>query len=101
MQTTERTNEAVSRAAIESVLEDDEDFRTDYSGRGMYGATCFGIVTSNVPRTLMLMATGIIEASDIEGGEGIDLVSELAGVARVDSMGLSSIVYFPGYELDS
>ena len=94
------TKEAVSRAAIESYLSDIEEIRTEYSGRGMYGGTCFGIVTTNVPRTLMEMAAGIIDASDIEGGEGVDLVMDLDNVATVDGMGRSSIVYFPGFELD-
>jgi hypothetical protein len=92
------TKEAIDHFAIESYLTDDEDIRTDYQSRGMSG-TCFGVVTTNVPRTLMEIAAGIIDGSYIDSEEGLDLVLDLANVARVDSMGLSSIVYFPGYEL--
>lgn len=97
---TTKTNEAVSRSAIESYLEDDEDFRRDYSGRGMYSATCFGIVTDNVAKTMMLMAAGILDGDAGKDGDPMDLVLDLANAATVDSMGFQRIVYFPGYELD-
>lgn len=51
----------------------------DYSGRGMYGKTCYGI-ESNDHRD-----TEIIEACARHGLRG----------ARVDSMGKGVIVYFP------
>lgn len=91
--------EVISRSAIESFLSEYEEIRSDYSGRGMYGKTCFGIVTDNLPRTLMEIAAGIVDYSDADSGEGVDLVLDLAGVVCVDSMGLSSIVYFPGFDL--
>ena len=55
----------------------DEPLRDNYSGRCMYGATCFGIVTDD--------PEGLIEAA-IEAG--------LKG-ARTDSMGFDTIVYWP------
>jgi len=51
--------------------------RTSYSGRGMYGKTCVGIVCDNASECL-----------EVAGAHGIR-----GGV--VDSMGLSVIVYWP------
>lgn len=48
--------------------------RTDYSGRGMFGSTCYGI-TCNDPQD-------VIAEVGIKG-------------ARTDSMGRSTIVYWP------
>ena len=55
---------------------DNNDVRliTDYSGRCMYGATCYGVITDNIEDTIAeLGITG----------------------AKTDNMGLSYIVYFP------
>ena len=51
--------------------------REGYSGRGMYGEQCWGIVHDN--------AYEVIEVAALHGLTG----------AQVDSMGLSSIVYWP------
>lgn len=57
-------------------LEVGGELRTDYSGRGMYGATCYGIVTND--------ATFCIETAAEHGVKG----------ASVDSMGTKVIVYW-------
>lgn len=49
----------------------------NYSGRGMYGKRCWGIVTSNM--------VDCIETAACKGLTG----------AETDSMGLQSIVYWP------
>lgn len=54
--------------------------REDYSGRGMYGATCYGIVTDD--------ATNCLEIAGEHGLKG----------ARTDGMGLKTIVYWPSIE---
>lgn len=51
--------------------------REDYSGRGMFGATCLGVVT-RTPRQL-------VKAAATLGLHG----------HRTDSMGISTIVYWP------
>jgi len=63
-------------AKIEAAVEDDDSLslRKDYSGRGMFGKTCYGIVCDNP-------------------GDVIAQVG-LPG-ARQDSMGKSAIVYWP------
>lgn len=53
------------------------NLRQNYSGRGMYGETCVGIVTD--------APMDCIEGAVSRGIRG----------ARTDSMGLSTIVYWP------
>ncbi len=54
-------------------------FREKYSGRGMYGRTCVGIVTDS--------PEDVIADAGIRG-------------AHTDDMGLSTIVYWPSLSLD-
>lgn len=78
--------EALYRAGL------DEDYlRTDYSGRAMYGAECFGIVhdgQGELIRFFLYLASGDL---------GTEAAAALAGAAQRDSMGHSTITYFPGY----
>jgi len=57
-----------------------------YSGRGMYGETCLGIVTDNVAKTLLTLA------SCLPDGMLADLAEE---TVCTDSMGRNAIVYWP------
>lgn len=54
----------------------EDDLRENYSGRGMYGSTCYGIVTDD--------PDGLVERAVELGLKG----------ACTDSMGLSTIVYW-------
>ena len=84
------------RNAIRRALEDCDDavesVQTDYSGRDMYGAKCFGIVTDDPFRVVgsMSMSLGMAGYDDL----AIDLYSNTC----IDDMGLSKIVYFPDVE---
>lgn len=79
----------------------------EYSGRAMYGDRCFGVIVDSVSSVFaMLAALGFqLGYDDAEDGIGedvdVDLASDLARAARTDNMGYSTIVYFPGFELDS
>lgn len=66
-------------------LDPDEALREDYSGRFMYGDTCLGIVC-DVPQFALFCAALGATADDWD----------FVGRVRSDSMGLSSIFYFPG-----
>lgn len=81
------------------------DFRSDYSGRGMYGATCIGFVIDS--QSVMALGIAIAHALDevarlerLRASDDESDVDELAAAfargVREDSMGLQSIVYFPG-----
>ncbi len=64
-------------------------FRTDYSGRFMYGRTCVGIVIDDgVYETIVSLCDFLHES-------GIECVSDMLGTIHSDSMGLSQIIYFP------
>ena len=65
---------------------------TSYSGRAMYGDDCLGIVTDNVAKTMLLLASGLAE----QGGRASDLLEALTTTSvREDSMGHRNVVYFP------
>jgi hypothetical protein len=73
---------------------EDKDCRVyeQYSGRCMYGSKCFGLVgdsISNMSMRLVIFLT--------RNGEE-DLAERLYNNVRTDSMGLSSIIYFPNVE---
>lgn len=95
---TEIRKDLIEDAAFDSdILTDREDaspedayLTFDYSGRFMYGKTCFGIVggISEYGRFLVQLAS--------TGPEGEDAAHELAQRVSTDSMGLDSIFYFPG-----
>lgn len=92
-------SEMLARATVVDALYDaglDEDALYEgYSGRGMLGADCFGIVgyVSDVTKFLIRLV-----AQDDE--QGVDLAESLADSMRSDGMGTSTIFYFPGYEVE-
>lgn len=91
---------------------EDPDFRDDYSGRGMYGDTCFGYVGSNPgPVALELAITfakkevegSSTNASDYGFEDSVAEIREamsLVGAPRQDSMGLSTIYYWPNIQVE-
>lgn len=90
--------------ALEQVGIHDYDIRLDYSGRGMYGDSCFGIVTDDgSPATLgiafFLAAISSQPLNRIDPLDEVEDVVHLADSARTDSMGLGQVIYFPGWEL--
>jgi hypothetical protein len=68
----------------------DARLRPHYSGRGMYGRTCIGIVhnDANTPAAFLYIL------ADELGEDFLDLLQDL-GSAQ-DGMGLSTITYFSG-----
>lgn len=78
-------------------LDPEEDVRVDYSGRGMYGASCFGIVTDDPGLLLKLGAAlqGLYLVEELRGELARELLEAMSASVSQDSMGLSSIVYFP------
>jgi len=67
-------------------IDSDAELVTDYSGRGMYGGECIGIIASDTDRILLSLSRRLPDhlAQKIEDAE----------VAH-DSMGLREIVYWP------
>lgn len=83
---------------IEEFCEDHElDYREDYSGRGMFGSRCVGIVCSNPLSTLAELFAFIVDSdNDISGSE----IQDALGVPEEDSMGMRSILYFPKLKME-
>lgn len=88
------TQETIDR--IISELDMEVEVRTDYSGRGMYGATCLAIVTGqgqglgDILNALYLMGLNMsVEEDDT------DAITAILRSARIDSMGYGSVIYFP------
>jgi hypothetical protein len=80
---------------------DDDDYdvgiRDDYSGRGMYGDRCVGLVVDD-PAGIMFdlgVQVGIKMAEDSDRWCYWNEIAAALKDSRQDSMGRSSIVYFP------
>jgi hypothetical protein len=87
--------------AAEVLEEFFDDVRTEYSGRGMYGSNCLGIVTGDSGFSL---AQTLMEARE-EADEADEDVRELLDAMlsrepRTDSMGLDTIYYWPGIQVE-
>lgn len=87
----------ISRDALYDALDtaalDYDAIRTDYSGRGMYGKECFGIVVDTIGE-----AFAFAHALGVNDEEG--KVGNWIGDAQQDSMGLSTIVYWPSVQIE-
>lgn len=92
--TTTIPRETVECAANDAGLYLPESIREDYSGRGMYGATCFGLVVDCTSQAVKFL---IALARNLEA----ELADELADNWSQDNMGLSTIVYFPRFQLEA
>jgi len=68
------------KAVMRTASEVGGTVREDYSGRHMYGSMCYGVVCDNVNECIEMAAT--------HGLRG----------ARIDSMGMRSIIYWPDIE---
>lgn len=88
---------------LESVL-DDGDLRSDYSGRSMYGRTCVGFTTDESPARFQQELAKIL-APDYFGEEepdadSIDEMMDEIGSPNSDSMGRSTIYYYPSISVE-
>lgn len=84
--------DTIEAAAFDAGLDPERHVCRSYSGRFMYGRTCFGIVGSISEYTEFMLA---IERSD----EGFEYTNKMAEVVTTDSMGRDMIFYFPGVSI--
>lgn len=89
----------LEEAAAQADLEND-DIRTDYSGRAMYDAECVGVVGNVNCGTAFVVE--LLELAKDWGGEGgldgldyDELKDVLLRGMRSDNMGMSMIYYWP------
>jgi hypothetical protein len=85
--------EVIEEALIDAGVEDADAIYVNYSGRGMYGETCFGVTVSDVREFFRFTAA--------LGARDADTAYQLADALRSDSMGLDTIYYFPGWDVTS
>lgn len=71
----------------------------DYSGRGMYGASCFGLVMDSEADVVQVLIELSHDGEGCATSDRKDAVQQLARAMRSDSMGMSGIWYFPGWTL--
>lgn len=95
---TESINLDVIDAIEEFCDENGYDFRDDYSGRGMFGEKCIGIVVD--PAAHSVVANSVAEISAVLNDylEDLGFDREARKFLRkscTDSMGLDVIVYYP------
>jgi hypothetical protein len=74
----------------ESDIDTEEGPHWGYSGRGMYGRTCFGFVGDMAAYGRFLITLTLTL------DEGEDFAREFADRVATDSMGFETIFYFPG-----
>lgn len=70
------------------------DVRTDYSGRGMYGAECVGFVIKNQVMHIFALANVIADVTIVDGNQ--TEYDQVVAATEQDDMGLDTIIYFPG-----
>lgn len=85
-------NNIIKEFIREFCEEQDLDYREDYSERGIYGRSCIGIVCDNPLSVLLALFVYIIDSDDGIGGSEVQYA---LGEPKEDSMGMSSILYFP------
>lgn len=74
------------------------DFYPDYSGRGMYGSRCPGIVHGGDQFAIGVQLAAYVAENCADLDEATDTLTALAHMvdgAAWDSMGLRQILYFP------
>ena len=80
---------------------EDLDFRTDYSGRSMYGRKCIGIDCNYPMDTIMeLVAYVIDDMQSYNSGITASEIVEEIGDAKIDNMGMGMILYFPSLRME-
>lgn len=78
--------------SFQDLVDETEYAARQYSGRGMYGTYCLGIICDNTERAVL-----DIYRAGIDAGLDPDYLYDILVHACTDSMGTSSILYFPRY----
>lgn len=93
----------ISRKLYDRLEEEGLQVRDNYSGRFMFGETCFGVVVDNIATAVSDVSEALREIIIAERRDDLDLAKEAADMledgklneCRTDNMGLDYIVYFP------
>lgn len=85
--------------ALYEVEVEDATITTDYSGRFMFGETCFGVTVDDGGIAIGVALTLACRADSDDIQDAAQKAARIARTARTDSMGRSTIIYFPGWTL--
>lgn len=77
-----------------------EDVRTDYSGRGMYGAECIGIVYDLPSEVGAFLDELSSLAAEYDDETLAATVRNMRGTEVLDNMALSMIAYWPDVQVE-
>ena len=80
---------------------DDIRLREDYSGRGMYGESCFGVVGDEIALAEFETALALLTVSEdlddeVNGHTVLNALVDVRDMRREDSMGMDRVYYYPG-----
>lgn len=84
------------QSLVDFLIESEQNVRA-YSGRGMYGKSCVGIVTDDLGEAVACVMDWAIEQvnDSSESPEHLDTLRQRLRSMSTDSMGRDMIVYFP------
>jgi hypothetical protein len=88
----------LAKAGDDALGEDIEHYLyRDYSGRGMNGDTCFGLIFANVNDVVLVF----VRLAQVTANSVVltQAVVDLAEAMRVDNTGTSLITYFPQWDV--
>jgi hypothetical protein len=97
----------IPRRIIEDALlelrDNEEGINPEYSGRGMFGETCFAVSFDN-PADLcgfgFILGRAAMEAEEDGSPDISGTLESLVDRTKVDQLGNSIVAYFPGFTLD-
>lgn len=88
--------EAVSHAEENHDIE----VRESYSGRGMYGKSCIGVIGGDEGLAEFESALALLTVMDdlddeVNGHTALNALTDVQDMRRSDSMGLETVYYYP------
>jgi hypothetical protein len=90
MKLTDAQLDTINEAYWDNSNSEENEVRTGYSGRGMYGKTCIAFTVKDIKELVRVLCA--VNAEDAE------LAGKLLAAFQTDSMGRDLIAYFPGIE---
>lgn len=94
----------MKEVTFQRLIEDAGYEPRSYSGRGMYGASCLGVVVQDVGKFVGDVLHEIADHIDTDDCGALELCEPISDAFRgmsMDNMGRDIIVYFPHTEFNS
>jgi hypothetical protein len=91
-------SDTLAQTAISIAEDNDLTPRFGYSGRFMYGRTCFGLV-GNIAQINSFIITLVLDLMEDDNNEVNEEFIDSFREMKLDSMGLDSIMYFTNLDI--